>query len=128
MEIAAEVEPSGRDGVIVAQGASGHGYSLYLDQGHLALAIRRSSELTVIRSQDPLPAGRSHVAGVIGADGRLALRVNDKPVAEGKAGGGIESQPADGLTVGRDGNGAVGEYVSPNPFKGRVEQARVTVQ
>lgn len=128
LEISAEVESAGQQsGVLVAQGAGFHGYAIYLDQGHPAIALRRSSELTVVRSTEPLPSGRSKVEARLASDGRLTLWINGKSVAEGRAGGTLQSQPGEGLSVGDDGNSSVGDYAAPNPFAGRVENVLVKV-
>ena len=58
-------------------------------------------------------------------DGALALLVDGKQVAEGKAAGLIPQQPRAGFSVGTAGLGAVGDYVAPNPFHGKVTNVRV---
>lgn len=57
----------------------------------------------------------------------MSLFVDDKQVAEGKTGGLIGQQPAAGLLVGTAGRAAVGDYTAPNPFKGKVTNARIKV-
>ena len=61
------------------------------------------------------------------ADGGLALLVDGKQVAEGKANGPIAEQPRAGLSVGDSGPAAVGDYDTPNPFKGKITNVRVKV-
>ncbi len=46
-------------------------------------------------------------------------------MAEGKAAGLIQQQPKAGLSVGTASRAAVGDYVAPNPFKGKVNNVRV---
>ena len=46
-------------------------------------------------------------------------------MAEGKAAGLIPQQPKAGFSVGTAGHAAVGNYVVPNPFKGKVSNVRV---
>jgi hypothetical protein len=38
----------------------------------------------------------------------------------------LDAQPGEGLTIGSDGNSAVGEYEAPNDFSGKVENATVS--
>ena len=58
-------------------------------------------------------------------DGALALLVDGKQVAEGKAAGLIPQQPRVGFSVGAAANAAVGDYDIPSPFKGKVTNVRV---
>jgi len=55
----------------------------------------------------------------------MILSVNGKMVASGQADGALASMPGDGLQVGRDKGGAVGDYRSPFAFKGTIEKAKV---
>ena len=125
MEISAEIEPAGTEGVIVTQGGAAHGYAIYLTQGKLAFAVRENGDLTTIVAKDPLGNGHFLVQATLHEDGALALLVDGKQVAEGKAAGLIPQQPRAGFSVGTAGRGAVGDYVTPNPFKGKVTNVRV---
>ena len=125
LEVSAEIEPAGTEGVIVTQGGAARGYAVYLTGGKLAFAIRENGELTVIVAKDPLGNGRFLVQATLSQDGALALLVDGKKVAEGKAAGLIQQQPKAGLSVGSTTRAAVGNYVPPNPFKGRVSNVRV---
>ena len=125
LEISAEIEPTGTEGVVVTQGAAARGYAIYLTHGKLAFAIRENGELTTIVAKDPLGTGHFLVQATLHADGALALLVDGKQVAEGKAAGLIPQQPKAGLSVGMAGRGAVGDYVAPNPFNGKVTNVRV---
>ena len=122
--ISAEIEPTAANGVIVAQGAAGHGYSLYLQDRKLAFAVRIARELTVVTASEPSPDGHLKVQAQLAGDGQITLSVNDKPVAKGKASGPIDAQPGRGLSIGAD-NGTVGDYSGPNAFDGKVENVTV---
>jgi arylsulfatase A-like enzyme len=126
LNVAAQIEATGPNGVIVAQGATGNGFALYLDQGKLAFAVRAKRQLSAVTSDKPLAPGSHKVEAKLAADGKVALFVDGQPVGEGKVEALIANQPAEGLTVGNDGKGAVGEYTAPNDFAGKVEN--VTVQ
>jgi len=123
--VTATVEVAG-DGVIVAQGGSSLGYVLYVHDGKLAMGIRNRGELTVLAAPDKLPLAAVTVAGRVARNGALALSIDGKEVAKGKASL-IETQPTDGLEVGRDDKGLVGDYQGPNPLKGKVKEVRITV-
>ncbi len=122
--VSAEIEPETSNGVIVAQGGAGNGYTLYLQDGKLALGVRITRGLTVVAANQPLGRGRFKVAAQLATDGRVTLSVDGKQVAEGQAPGLIKAQPARGLSVGRD-NVGVGDYSLPNAFNGKIERVQV---
>ena len=125
LEISAEIEPAGSEGVVVTQGGAAHGYVIYLTHGKLAFAVREKGDLTTIVAKDPLGSGHFLVQATLHADGALALLVDGKQVAAGKAPGLIPQQPRAGFWVGTAGRGAVGDYATPNPFHGKVTNVRV---
>ena len=118
---------AGGDGVIVAQGGSSLGYVLYVADGKPAVATRHNGKLTAVAAAEKLPAGLATVTAALAKDGKLTLGVGGKEVASGKAPGPIPATPIDGLEVGRDEKGAVGEYDAPNPFPGRIESVRIEI-
>jgi len=124
--VTATVRATGLEGVIVAQGGTALGYALHLKAGRLAMAVRNRGKLTVVAAPDKLPAGEVTVAGRLARDGTIHLSVAGKEVASGKATL-IDSQPIDGLQVGRDEKGAVGDYTVPHAFQGTVKEVRITV-
>ena len=126
LEISAEIEPTGSEGVIVTHGGGGRGYAIYLTKGKLAFAVREGGSLTTALAKDPLGKGHFQITATLKKDGALALLVDGKQVAEGKAAGLIEQQPRAGFWVGTAGNAAtVGDYVVPDPFDGKVTNLRV---
>jgi arylsulfatase A len=125
LEISAEIEPAGGEGVIVSQGGAARGYAVYLTQGKLAFAVRRAGELTTIVAKEPLGSGHFSVQATLRENGALALLVDGKQVAAGKAAGVIQEQPKAAFSVGSAGRAAVGNYTAPNPFPGKVSNVRV---
>jgi arylsulfatase A-like enzyme len=112
---------TGGEGVIVAQGGSSQGYSLYVKAGHVVFAIRRDKQLTEITSKDAAPAGPYTLSAVLARDGSMSLSINGGRAVAGKVDGLLTTMPVDGLQVGRDLGGAVGDYKSPLPFTGEIE-------
>lgn len=126
LEISAEIEPSGTDGVIVTQGGAAEGYAIYLTGGKLAFAVREKKELTAIVAKELLGNGHFLVQATLHEDGTMALLVDGEQVAEGKAGGLIPQQPKAGFAVGTAGTTAsVGEYDAPDAFKGKITNVQV---
>jgi arylsulfatase len=125
LRITAELEDPTGSGVLVAQGGSSEGYSLYLRDGRPVFALRREKQLIEIAGKEPLPAGAVQVVATLKADGTLLLLAGGKEVATGKAPGPITGMPIDGLQVGRDAAGAVGNYPGPFPFTGKLRGVTV---
>jgi arylsulfatase A len=125
LDITAEVEATGADGLIVSQGAGTRGYALYLADGKLVFGVRKNSKLTTIAAKEPLGSGHFTVEGTLGAGGAMALSVNGKQVADGTGPGLIGQQPGVGLSVGQSQEGAVGDYKPPFTFAGKITNVQV---
>ena len=124
-EITVEIGKMAADGVLVAQGGSSHGYVLYLAEGRPALATRLGGRLGLVAARQPLPPDTKTLTATLAADGTVTLVADGRPVASGKTPGPLVDMPIDGLEVGRDEKGAVGEYPVPNRFGGKIRQVRI---
>jgi arylsulfatase A len=126
LEISAEIEPGGTDGVIVTQGGGAQGFAIYLIGGKLAFAVRETKELTTIVAKEALGSGHFVVRASLHADGAMALLVDGKEVAAGKAAGLIPRQPKAGLAVGAAETSVVGDDTSA-AFKGTISNVTIHV-
>jgi arylsulfatase len=123
--IEAAITKMATDGVIVAQGGTAAGYSLYLKDGKLCFATRHSSDRTVIESAGALPPSTMRVTATMKKDGTVTLTADGKEIASGKVPGPIQRMPQDGLQVGQDKGGAVGDYAAPFRFGGEIGEVTV---
>ncbi len=114
------------DGVVVAQGGSSVGFTLFVADAKPVFLVRREGgKAGAARIVGPtLAPGKHAIVARLAADGRLTLEV-DGEASEPVAGEPVPRQPIDGLQVGRDAAGAVGPYGSPNPFKGTIDSVVV---
>ena len=124
LAISATVSKIG-NGVIIAQGGPVVGYSVYIKDNHLHFTTRNDRMPTTIVDENPLPEAPIEIRATLDKMGTMMLMVNGKMVATGQADGALASMPGDGLQVGRDKGGAVGDYRSPFAFKGAIEKAKV---
>jgi arylsulfatase A-like enzyme len=124
--VSADVTTRATDGVIVAQGANRQGFAVYLADTRPAFAVRVNQVLTTIEGKAAVGKESFQVTASLAKDGTMSLLVDGSVVAEGKAAGPIPVQPADGLSVGADTKGAVGDYPVPSRLEGKVTNARVT--
>ncbi len=125
--ITCDVTAQSSEGVILAQGGDRQGYALYLKDGRPVFAVRRDTKLFTVAAPDA-PQGKFSLEVHLEKDGAMTLAINGTVVARGQAAGVIEVQPAEGLDIGEDTRGAVGNYTAPNPLKGTVENAKVVAQ
>lgn len=117
-----QTEDDGASGVIVAQGGTALGFSLFLDGGRPVFLVRSGSgRANASRIIGPsLSPGDHEIVARIDASGRLALITNGEAADPVKAKL-IPRQPVEGLQVGQDDGAPVGPYQAPNPFGGRIE-------
>ena len=101
-----DVPQSGAEGVIIAQGGSVNGWSLYAKGGKLKYCYNLLGiELTFVEGAQPIPAGHHQVrmefkydGGGIGKGGGITLFVDGKEVGKGR----VERTVADDLLRRRD--------------------------
>ena len=125
IEVAPARNSSG-EGALLAQGGTAHGWSVYVKGGKLQFAARHNGKLTVIKSDSAIPKNNYQLSGSLAKDGSVSLSLNGKQIAKGRTPGPMSSMPVDGLQVGADRNGAVGDYTEPFAYNGKV-QAKIQI-
>ncbi|MDQ2687553.1 MAG: arylsulfatase [Armatimonadota bacterium] len=125
LDIRCDVTTQALNGVILAQGGLQRGYALYLKAKKPVFGVRQNGTLYAAASPTAAPKGRFSLEARLEKNGALTLAVNGKVVAHGKAPGVFTVQPKDELSIGEDVLSAVGDYKSPNPLKGKVENVQV---
>jgi len=125
LTITATIDAKTPHGVILAHGGSVHGYSLYLADGKLAFAVRRNENLSTVVTDEALPPGPIEISATLAKDGTVTLTAGGSQVAHAKTPGPLAAMPGEGLQVGRDLAGSVGEYTGVNPFAGVIEKVTV---
>jgi len=122
LTITAKIELSGDSahGVILAQGGTQHGVSLFLEKGKPIFFVRVAGESCQVAGP-VLKSGTHTLTAKLSAEGRLSLQCGDQTVEKTAVGRLLIRKPGDGLQVGRDEGGAVGPYPAPNAFSDRIE-------
>ncbi|MGI9598510.1 MAG: sulfatase-like hydrolase/transferase, partial [Acidimicrobiales bacterium] len=133
-QLRAEVERGAADaGALLSFGTANNGLMLYIDAaGHLIYDHNAFTEHTVIRSDRPVPVGRSvlelHQDRVKRGPGRARLMIDGHQVAAGH----IEMVPlmisAIGLDVGSNPSGVSDAYRAPFPFAGTISRLEINTQ
>ena len=112
-------------GTIIARGGPTDGFALTLQNGQPQFHVRADFKLKTITAKKRIVGGWHHVVGVLAEDKKMTLYVDGEQVAEGEATGMLSSDPAQGMEVGSDEQTAVGDYKSPNPLSGVVDEVRM---
>ncbi|WP_437187135.1 arylsulfatase [Planctomicrobium sp. SH668] len=118
-----ELKNDESNGVVLAHGGSSFGIALYLDHGKPVLAIRDDGQIHSITGS-ALTKGKHEIVGELTADGKLHLTVNGNTAADPVQATLIRQQPQDGLQVGRDERGSVGDYKGNNKFSGTIDSVK----
>ena len=113
------------NGVIVARGGPAEGFALTLETGKPTFHVRAGSELSTISGPKRIVGGWHHIVGVITEGKDMRLYVDGERVGEGKASSLLTKDPAQGLEIGDDIGGSVGEYKSPFQFVGIIDEVRL---
>lgn len=119
-----KITQPGTKGVLVAQGGSSHGWALSLDDGALSFVVRRPGSIGRVSRGSVELEQRSTVEVVLSNKGECTFAVDGHELGAGKTGT-LTGMPLDGLQVGRDEGGVVGEYDGPYPFDGKIETVTI---
>ncbi len=128
VEVTVSIDKGAENGVLIAQGGTAHGFSLYVKNSILTFATRHDGKLVVVKAAQPLDAGPVTVTATLSKDGTVELHAGEGRVGRGSVSGPLSQMPIDGLQVGQDANGAVGEYSAPFPFEGKIASAGVILR
>ena len=126
LKVTADVTANG-DGVIVAQGGTAFGWSLYVQEQTIRFATTVNSKRTVVDSKVKL-SGKETISASLKKDGQLTLMIGDETIAQRKLSRSVPQQPQDGLQVGKDTGGEVGDYKVPFALDGKVNGVIVEVK
>jgi len=139
---ALDIGNNGADGVIVAEGGSSGGYTLYVKDGKLVYEYNFfGKERYTVTSDSKLPGGNVEVTMDYvqkpGKDdnpsigGSVTLKVNGKKVAEGELKNVVPSRfsATETLDIGSDLGSTVSEsYVAPHTFSGKIKKVDIELK
>jgi arylsulfatase A-like enzyme len=121
-----EVSADHPDGVIVAQGGTAQGFSLFLKGGQPHFAIRSADALYEI--EGPKLAFSEHtMTAKLYANGNLSLVVDGQPATKPVPGKLLTRMPGEALDVGRDLSTAVGAYSTPFAYPGKIKAVVIEI-
>jgi hypothetical protein len=109
-----------KDGVIVAQGGTARGYTLFLNDGQLTFLVHNADGPVSVTTETPISGAHAAVAR-LDAKGAMTLALDGQPAGKATQTDLIDGMPVEGLDVGCDNGGPVGPYTAPNAFNGEIE-------
>jgi arylsulfatase len=118
--VTVNIATPGTNGVLVAQGGAAHGWALYFDKGAFHFAINRNGNLEDVSTSDAAFAAAKSITAALAADSTLTLSADGREMLKKKVGALPATIPTDGLQVGRDLRGSVGDYATPFAFNGTI--------
>jgi arylsulfatase len=121
-----EITAPGSEGVLLAQGGTAAGYSLYLSSSRLWFAIRRQGELHVLEGLAPESVGELRLD--VSKDGEVRVTMSDRELLSGTIPGLLTTMPIDGLQVGHDAGGIVGRHAADFRFDGRIGKVKFVLR
>ena len=118
VKISATIKAKDPNGVIIAQGGSLVGYSLYLREGRVIFGVRVEKKLQELSSDLVVTGKEVKLEARLGKDGSRTLVVDGKKFTA--SGPRLNPQPAMGLSTGQDQGPNVGSYQGES-FNGTVK-------
>ncbi|MGY8658509.1 MAG: arylsulfatase [Verrucomicrobiales bacterium] len=106
--VSATIEKLPATGVIVAQGGSSHGWSLYLKDGNLSFTVRKGGKSITATAPLPKDATGSFEARVTKKG--IILRSDNKRLTLKEGNALLAEHPIDTFEIGQDNGGLVGDY------------------
>lgn len=113
-------EDDGLEGLVVAQGDSHMGYSLYVLNNQLHWVVKQDGKTYTALSNDPLPEVKFDVVARLSVGGGMSVEVNNQRIAKGKAPSLFtETLSPDKIRVAsEDDDNKVGDHPDDFKFKG----------
>lgn len=112
-------------GVIIARGGPQNGYALVIQKGKPAFLLRSDNKLYTAAGEKRAVNTWVHLVGTLSEDKTLKLYVDGKLVANTPVEKLVAAEPLQATEIAADEGGAVGDYKSPLPFAGVIDEVRV---
>lgn len=125
IDITVELEEVKGDGVLVSQGGTREGYSLYVKDDKLTFVVVRNRKTDIIQADSGLGTEVKSVRVKFGKDKNVELFADGKSLKKGKFKGLFNDLPNDGVVVGGDYDTTVGDYDAEFEYKGKIKSVSI---
>ena len=125
-EVEVQIEKLG-EGVLVAQGGDTHGWVLFVKDNVAHFALSLGGKIETVRANEKLTEKDGKILVNLNARGMVELLAGKRKLGSGKVSSLVKEMPMDGLQVGRDEGGTVGDYKDAFAFDGKIRKVRIKI-
>lgn len=125
MTIEAWINASSPDGAIAARGGSNSGYALVVKKGRPRFLLRINDKVYGVTARQSVVGRWAHVAGVVTEEKKLRIYIDGELSAAAETPSLMTGSPGQAMEIGADEGSGAGEYESPFPFGGIIDELRI---
>ena len=116
------------NGILVAQGGDAHGWALSIENKVLRFFIRLNGKMESVDADQKLGDKEMKIQAMLHASGEVELYAGKRKLGRGMVSSLVKEMPQDGLQMGRDEGGRVGEYKDAFAFDGEIKKGRIKIK
>ena len=116
------------NGILVAQGGDAHGWALSIENKVLRFFIRLNGKMESVAADQKLGDKEMKIQAMLHASGQVELYAGKRKLGRGMVSSLVKEMPQDGLQMGRDEGGRVGEYKDAFAFDGEIKKGRIKIK
>lgn len=125
-EVEVHIEEQG-EGILVAQGGDTHGWALFIRDNVVHFTLSLGGKIETIKADKELTEKEGKIVATLNLDGIVELFAGKRKMGSGKVSSLVKEMPIDGLQVGRDEGGTVGDYKDAFDFDGKIKKVRIKI-
>jgi outer membrane protein assembly factor BamB len=125
LAVEAWVKAENPSGVILARGGPANGFALIVHRGKPWFMVRSDDKLYSVTTRTAIISKWTHLAGILTPEKELQLYVNGELASTKEEVPFVAKNPIQPMEIGVDGISPVGEYTSPFPFTGIIDEVRL---
>ena len=125
-EVEVQIEKQG-NGILVAQGGDAHGWGISIENGISKFFVCLGGKVETVTAKEKLGAKDSKISVKLNSSGQVELHAGKRTLGTGKFNSLVKEMPADGLQVGRDAGGTVGDYDNEFAFDGKIKRVKIKI-
>ncbi|HAD20902.1 MAG TPA: arylsulfatase [Opitutae bacterium] len=126
-EVEVQIEKQG-NGILVAQGGDAHGWGLSIENKVLRFFVRLNGKMESVAANQKLGDKEMKIQAKLHASGGVELYAGKRSLGRGKVSSLVKEMPQDGLQMGRDEGGRVGEYKDAFAFDGEIKKGKIKIK
>ena len=125
-EVEVQIEKQG-NGILVAQGGDAHGWGLTIEDGVLNFFIRLNGKMERVKADQKLANKDLKLSAKLNSSGDVIFHAGNRIIGKGKISSLVKQMPLDGLQVGKDESGLVGDYNNTFAFDGKIKRVKIKI-